>query len=51
MFLTRLVIGIWKNTFVDDTWYSVEGLQDIANLHDETLEKGKLYTVESLQDG
>ena len=30
-------------------WYSVEGLQDIANLHDETLENGKTYTVDALQ--
>ena len=32
-------------------WYSVEGLQDIANLHDEIIENGNLYTVESLQTG
>ena len=30
-------------------WYSVEGLQDIANLHDQVLAEGNLYTVESLQ--
>ena len=31
-------------------WYSIEGLQDIADLHDQTLESGHLYTME-LQDG
>ena len=31
-------------------WYSVEGLQDIANLHDEVVSKGHQYTLESLQD-
>ena len=31
-------------------WYSVEGLQDIANLHDQTLESGHQYTMEALQD-
>ena len=25
-------------------WYSIEGLQDIANLHDETLSNGDQYT-------
>ena len=30
-------------------WYSVEGLQDIADLHDKVLEEGNIYTVESLQ--
>ena len=24
-------------------WYSVEGLQDVANLHDQTLESGHLF--------
>ena len=31
-------------------WYSIEGLGDIANLHDQTLEKGYQYTMEALQD-
>ena len=31
-------------------WYSVEGLQDIANLHDNVLESGHQYTLEALQD-
>ena len=30
-------------------WYSVEGLQDIADLHDQVLADGNTYTVESLQ--
>ena len=30
-------------------WYSVEGLQDIADLHDEVLANGNTYTLESLQ--
>ena len=30
-------------------WYSIEGLQDIANLHDDVVASGKQYTVESLQ--
>ena len=30
-------------------WYSVEGLQDVANLHDQVLSEGHQYTVESLQ--
>ena len=25
-------------------WYSIEGLQDVADLHDQTLESGHLYT-------
>ena len=29
-------------------WYSVEGLQDIANLHDNVIDSGYQYTVESL---
>ena len=29
-------------------WYSVEGLQDIANLHDDVIDSGYQYTVESL---
>ena len=29
--------------------YSVEGLQDIADLHDQVLADGNTYTVESLQ--
>ena len=29
-------------------WYSIEGLGDIANLHDQTLEKGYQYTMEVL---
>ena len=58
MFLIVLVIGILSNA--DNTfgegfdwetapWYSVEGLQDIANLHDKVIAEGNLYTVESLQ--
>ena len=45
------------NTFGDGfdwetaPWYSVEGLQDIANLHDDVLESGHQYTMEALQDG
>ena len=31
-------------------WYSVEGLQDIANLHDNVLESGHQYTLEALQN-
>ena len=44
------------NTFGDGSdwetapWYSVEGLQDIASLHDQTIESGHLYTMEALQD-
>ena len=30
-------------------WYSVEGLQDIADLHDRVLSEGNTYTLESLQ--
>ena len=30
-------------------WYSVEGLQDVADLHDKVLTEGHQYTVESLQ--
>ena len=30
-------------------WYSAEGLQDIADLHDKVIADGNLYTVESLQ--
>jgi len=30
-------------------WYSAEGLLDIANLHDETLQDGELYTMDALQ--
>ena len=30
-------------------WYSVEGLRDIANLHDQTIASGNQYTVEKLQ--
>ena len=43
------------NTFGDGfdwetaPWYSVEGLQDVANLHDQVLSEGHQYTVESLQ--
>ena len=43
------------NTFGDGfdwetaPWYSVEGLQDIADLHDQVLADGNTYTVESLQ--
>ena len=32
-------------------WYSVEGLQDVANLHDKVIAEGNLYTVDSLQTG
>ena len=32
-------------------WYSIEGLQDIANLHDDVVESGHQYTMEALQDG
>ena len=28
-------------------WYSIEGLQDIADLHDQVLSEGNQYTVES----
>jgi hypothetical protein len=31
-------------------WYSVEGLQDIANLHDQVVESGHQYTMDALQD-
>ena len=27
-------------------WYSIEGLQDIADLHDQVLADGNTYTVE-----
>ena len=37
----------WENA----PWYSVEGLQDIANLHDNVLESGYQYTMEALQNG
>ena len=30
-------------------WYSAEGLQDVAALHDKVIADGNLYTVESLQ--
>ena len=30
-------------------WFDVNGLQDIANLHDEVVSDGKQYTVEHLQ--
>ena len=30
-------------------WYSVKGLQDIADLHDQVLADGNKYTLESLQ--
>ena len=30
-------------------WYSVEGLQDIANLHDDVLDSGYQYTMDALQ--
>ena len=31
-------------------WYSVEGLQDIADLHDSIIDNGYQYTLESLND-
>lgn len=31
-------------------WYSVEGLQDIADLHDSNIDNGYAYTLESLND-
>ena len=31
-------------------WYSVEGLQDIADLHDSNIDNGYQYTLESLND-
>lgn len=31
-------------------WYSVEGLQDIADLHDSNIDSGYAYTLESLND-
>ena len=31
-------------------WYSVEGLQDIADLHDEVLSKGEQYTMNALRN-
>ena len=31
-------------------WYSVEGLQDIADLHDSSIDSGYKYTLESLND-
>lgn len=31
-------------------WYSVEGLQDIADLHDSSIDNGYKYTLESLND-
>ena len=64
--LTLHVTGILSNA--DNTfgegfdwetapWYSVEGLQDVANrtlpessVHDQTLESGHQYTMEALQD-
>ena len=44
------------NTFVEGfdwetaPWYSVEGLQDIADLHDSNIDNGYQYTLESLND-
>ena len=31
-------------------WYSVEGLLDIANLHDDVIDSGYQYTVEALNN-
>ena len=59
MFLMHLATGILltpDNTFGEGfdwetaPWYSVEGLQDIANLHDNVLESGHQYTLEALQN-
>ena len=32
-------------------WYSVEGLQDIADLHDKVIASGHQYTLQKLQNG
>ena len=31
-------------------WFDVNGLLDIANLHDQTVEGGNQYTLEALQN-
>ena len=31
-------------------WFDVNGLQDIANLHDDVIDSGYQYTVEALND-
>ena len=44
------------NTFGDGfdwetaPWFDVNGLQDIANLHDDVIDSGYQYTVEALND-
>ena len=58
-FLTHLVIGTLSlmpttpserdSTGQTAPWYSVEGLQDIANLHDDVIDSGYEYTVEALE--
>ena len=48
MFLTTVVTGIFllpiillaTDLIAKCPWYSVEGLQDIANLHDEVVSQG-----------
>lgn len=35
----------WENA----SWFDVNGLQDIASLHDQTVESGYQYTMEALQ--
>ena len=32
-------------------WFDVNGLLDIANLHDDVVSSGKQYTVEALNGG
>ena len=55
MFLTVRVTGILSTQTIPlvkvltgrhPPWYSIEGLGDIANLHDKTLAKGHQYTME-----
>ena len=31
-------------------WFDVNGLQDIANLHDDVIDSGYQYTVEAIND-
>ena len=44
MLIILLVKGFdWETA----PWYSIEGLQDIADLHDDVLASGNQYTVEN----
>ena len=54
-------LGDWYIVRMNDTfgegfdwetapWYSVEGLLDIANLHDDVIDSGYQYTVEALNN-